>query len=133
MSLTTKEPQARPEQDDDRGLVVHLDSFTAPRSRSAELLDIAYGRAAIKDSLMRGEAPIAPHLTYGQNLVLDHSDPQQAHLINVAADMVLEIVDMLAVYVDRGISEAMQARIDYAGELGLTVERRSLPEWERGL
>lgn len=42
--------------------------------------NLAYARAALRDSLMRGETPVASHLLYTQTGVLDDSDPAEREL-----------------------------------------------------
>src|SRR4051812_26485158 len=73
--------------------------------------NLAYARACIKDSLLRGEAPMASHCLYTQPGILDDNDPnERAHGIN-AGHAWLRVAEAMVVYTDRGISEGMMAGI----------------------
>lgn len=88
--------------------------------------NLHYARACVKDSLLRGEAPLASHLVYTQPGILDDLDPhQRAHGIN-AGHAWMHLADAVVVYIDRGISEGMRAGIR-AGEFhNKPIEQRSL-------
>lgn len=90
--------------------------------------NLAYARACVRDSLLRGEAPIASHLLYTQPGILNDDDRnERAHGINAGhAWMYGGGVAAVVVYIDRGISSGMEAGIRTAEVLGLPVERRSL-------
>jgi hypothetical protein len=105
--------------------------FAAP-SKNALGLNQLYGRAALRDSLLRGEAPMASHMLYAQTFVLDDTDPAERELGMLAGFTWLPLVDRVIVYTDRGISRGMEEGIRRAKELGVTVEERSIPGWERG-
>jgi len=78
----------------------------------------------LRDSLARGEAPIASHLLYTQ--VLDDNDPAERS-IGIAAGLAWRTVaEASVVYVDRGVSGGMQLGIGAALAAGLPVERRTL-------
>ena len=88
-------------------------------------LNRCYARRCLRDSLARGEAPIASHLLYTQ--VLDDRDPAERSL-GIAAGLAWRTVaEASVVYVDRGVSGGMQLGIDAAMAAGLPVERRALP------
>ncbi len=90
--------------------------------------NIAYARAALRDCLLRGEAPIASHLLLTQEGVLDDAIPsERAQGIN-AGHAWMRTADVVAVYTDRGISEGMRAGIRSAQFYGVTVEYRSLEQ-----
>lgn len=84
-----------------------------------------YARAALRDSLDRGEAPFVPHLLYDQ--VLDDSVPEQRQQAINAALVMLEACDTLAVYINLGISSGMQGEIERAKALGIVNEVRTMP------
>src|SRR5262245_47900777 len=87
--------------------------------------NIAYARACVRDSLLRGETPIASHLVYPQPGILDDSDPnERAHGIN-AGHAWIQFAEALVVYTDRGISRSMEAGIRIAECSGVEVEYRS--------
>jgi hypothetical protein len=88
--------------------------------------NVAYARRAVRDSLMRGEAPIAAHLLHTQDGILN-----DAHLpdrmLGIAAGIAwIRVADLVAVYVDKGISRGMQQAIDYAVAAGVPVRTRFL-------
>lgn len=84
-----------------------------------------YARAALRDSLDRGEAPFVPHLLYDQ--VLDDVVPEQRQQAISAALAMLDGCDLLAVYTDLGISEGMAGEIDKARERGKDIALRTMP------
>lgn len=88
--------------------------------------NIAYGRACLRDSLFRGESPIASHLLLTQDGVLDDTNPQERKL-GIAAGLAWgAVAEATVVYTDRGISPGMQQGIDDARASGRPIELRSL-------
>lgn len=88
--------------------------------------NIAYARACLRDSLRRGEAPIASHLLYTQDGVLDDtiaSERQQGIEAGLAWRAVAEAS---VVYTDMGISQGMRYGIAACETAGVPVEYRSL-------
>lgn len=69
----------------------------------------AYARACLLDSLRRGEAPFASHLLYTQ--VLDDLRPEDRNLGMDAGFAYLLRADLVAFYVDRGMSRGMLAAL----------------------
>ena len=62
-----------------------------------------YARACVRDSLLRGEAPIASHLLYTQPGILNDAD---AHERKIGIDAGLSwrgVADASVVYIDRGV------------------------------
>lgn len=88
--------------------------------------NVAYARRALKDSLARGEAPIASHLLYTQ--VLDDTDQVERRLGIEAGLAWRRVAEASVVYADRGISPGMAYGMDAAAEMGLSVEVRYLDE-----
>lgn len=111
---------------------VIIESPFAGASRTALGMNQLYGRQALRDSLLRGEAPMASHMLYAQTYVLDDTNPDERELGMLAGFSWLPFVDLVAVYIDRGISPGMKEGIRRATELGVPVEERSLPAWARG-
>lgn len=106
-------------------LVIIESPFAADTKERAEL-HLRYARAAMRDCLMRGEAPFASHLLYTQPGVLDDSDEDERR---IGIDAGLEWgywADLVAVYEDLGISPGMQLGIDAAEDRGTRVEHRRL-------
>jgi hypothetical protein len=90
--------------------------------------NIAYARRCIRDSLKRGESPIASHLLYTQEGILRDDDPvERAHGIN-AGHAWLYACDAVVVYTDRGISEGMKAGIRTAEMHRIIIEYRTIGE-----
>lgn len=88
--------------------------------------NVAYARAAVADSLRRGEAPFASHLLYTQPGILDDTIPAERSLgINAGLELGLR-ADLTAVYSDFGLSRGMQLGIEAAIAAGRPVEFRSL-------
>lgn len=88
--------------------------------------NITYARAAMHDSLLRGEAPFASHLLYTQDGVLDDKVPGERER-GIAAGLAWgKCAEATVVYVDRGIFEGMKRGIKHARDLGRPVEYRSL-------
>jgi hypothetical protein len=91
--------------------------------------NVRYARACVRDSLLRGEAPIASHLLYTQDGILDDDDPQERqHGIDAGLAWRVK-ADASVVYTDRGISRGMKYGIAKAEEAGVPVEYRTLPDW----
>ena len=88
--------------------------------------NIEYGRACLRDSLMRGESPIASHLLYTQSGVLNDDDPIERQR-GIDAGLAWRAHAWASVvYYDRGISEGMRQGIRAAVKQGIWVEPRSL-------
>lgn len=89
--------------------------------------NVAYARAAVRDCVLRGEAPIASHLLFTQDGILDDSDLEQRA---IAAGLAwVAVADATIVYTDRGISRGMKQGIIAATRALIPVEYRSLPEF----
>lgn len=88
--------------------------------------NIAYARAAVRDSLLRGEAPIASHLLYTQPGVLDDGIPEERQHGIDAGLAWRHVSEATVVYTDRGISKGMEYGIAAAIKAGKPVEYRSL-------
>ena len=88
--------------------------------------NVAYARRCVRDSLLRGEAPIASHLLYTQPGILDDDIPAERQQ-GIDAGLAWRVVAHASVvYTDRGISRGMQYGIAAAQCAGLPVEYRLL-------
>lgn len=86
----------------------------------------AYARKALRDCLLRGEAPIASHLLYTQPGVLRDAVPtERQHGIDAGLAWGA-VAHATVVYSDLGISRGMQYGIQRARKDGRPVEFRSL-------
>jgi hypothetical protein len=88
--------------------------------------NLRYARAAVRDSLLRGESPIASHLLYTQPGILRDgivSERQQGIDAGLAWR---DVAEASVVYTDRGISKGMTFGIEAAEAAGIAVEYRTL-------
>lgn len=90
--------------------------------------NIAYARAAIRDCLLRGEAPIASHLLYTQPGVLNDDIPEERARGIDAGLAWGRVADATVVYIDRGMSRGMKYGIANAEAAGRPIEYRTLEE-----
>jgi hypothetical protein len=97
-----------------------------------EETNLRYLRAAMKDCLLRGEAPYASHALYTQPGVLDDSIPDEREHGIMAGFAFRAIADATVVYTDLGTSRGMDYGIAHAHDGGRPIEYRSLPEWFSG-
>ena len=91
--------------------------------------NLAYLRAAMRDCLLRGEAPFASHALYTQPGVLDDGKPDERALGIEAGLLWGEWADATVVYADLGVSPGMAVGIERARKELRRVEFRSLPGW----
>lgn len=88
--------------------------------------NVEYARRCVRDSLLRGEAPIASHLIYTQPGVLDDDIPsERQHGIDAGLAW-RAVAQASVVYVDRGISKGMEYGIAAARSAGIPVEFREI-------
>ena len=88
--------------------------------------NIEYARACVRDSLSRGEAPIASHLLYTQPGILNDDVPKERQWGIDAGLAWKAVAHASVVYADRGISRGMEYGIAAAEKAGIPVEIRSL-------
>ena len=91
--------------------------------------NVAYARVCLCDSLMRGEAPIASHLLYTQDGVLNDNDPEQRRHGIDAGHAWLEVAEAVVFYVDLGMSSGMETAWLRARDAGVKCERRKVAEF----
>jgi hypothetical protein len=91
--------------------------------------NLRYLRAAMRDCLLRGEAPFASHALYTQEGVLDDSETDERALGIRAGLAWGAMAEATVVYNDLGISAGMMHGIRNAAACGRPVEYRNLPEW----
>lgn len=90
--------------------------------------NVEYARKCVRDSLKRGEAPIASHLLYTQPGILNDNDPVERQW-GIDAGLVWHYgADATVVYTDRGITKGMEYGIAFAKQVGTPVEYRKLGE-----
>jgi hypothetical protein len=99
--------------------------FSPSNGRTVEQ-NIRYARQCVRDSIIRGEAPIASHLLHTQEGILNDDDPAERSLGMEAGFAWTEVAELVVVYDDFGISPGMHAGIDRAKELGIRVQVRMI-------
>lgn len=88
--------------------------------------NLIYARACIRDSLMRGEAPIASHLLYTQPGILDDAKPaERQHGMSAGWEWIRR-ADLVVAYIDRGISDGMRGGLARAASMGVETTQRRL-------
>jgi hypothetical protein len=88
--------------------------------------NVTYARACVRDSLLRGEAPIASHLLYTQPGML-RDDITREREQGIAGGLAWgPVADATVVYIDRGISPGMKGGIADAESAGRPIEYRVL-------
>ena len=89
-----------------------------------------YARAAMADCLRRGEAPLASHLLYTQEGILDDLISEERAL-GIEAGLIWGLLaEVTVVYTDLGMSRGMEFGIERAKAEGRPVEYRTLPGWD---
>ena len=88
--------------------------------------NISYARACVRDSLHRGEAPIASHILYAQDGILNDDIAEERQLGIDAGLAWKKVADASVVYTDYGITKGMQYGIEAAREAGIPVEYRKI-------
>lgn len=86
--------------------------------------NVAYARAALRDCLLRGNAPIASHLLHTQ--VFDDLNPAERATGIAAGQAWIEVCDMVVAYVERGISPGMRTAFTVAKMHGKPIEFRAV-------
>ena len=86
--------------------------------------NIAYARKCMSDSLERGESPFASHLLYTQ--VLDDTKDIERQTGMSRAFNWYRHADLMAVYIDKGISNGMKKGIEIAEKNEIKIVYRTL-------
>lgn len=95
--------------------------------------NVDYARRCVRDSLSRGEAPIASHLLYTQPGILDDLVPAERQWGIDAGLAWKAVASASVVYTDRGITKGMQYGMAAATAAGIPVEMRALPGYREYL
>lgn len=88
--------------------------------------NIQYARRCVRDSLLRGEAPIASHLLYTQLGILNDGIAKERQLGIDAGLAWLSAAEATVVYADLGISTGMKYGIERAKKQGIEIEIRCI-------
>ena len=92
--------------------------------------NIRYARAAVRDCVLRGEAPIASHLLFTQPGILRDEVPEERTLGIEAGLAWAPVADASVFYVDLGWSRGMEGAHARAKIEGRPVVIRRIPGWE---
>lgn len=106
--------------------LVILESPFANKSEVEVFHNIYYARQCVRDSLLRGECPIASHLLYTQPGILDDDNPEERQHGIDAGLAWRAVAEKSVVYVGRGISRGMRYGIAAAENVLLEIEYRDL-------
>lgn len=82
-------------------VVLSPEGGETPEEKEANL---KYARATVYDSVMRGEAPVAPRLLYSEECGVDLTDKDDIRIAQEAQQTFMD-VGQTVVYVDRGIDK----------------------------
>jgi len=106
--------------------LVILESPYAGKTPEEIARNVDYARRALRDSLLRGESPLASHLLYTQPGVLrDEIPAERQHGIDAGLAW-REVAHGTVVYIDLGITNGMAYGIEKARRSGRNVELRQL-------
>lgn len=95
-------------------------------SLEATAANVEYAKRCVKHALARGEAPYASHLFFTQPGILDDLVPEERTLGIEAGFAWGRAADIVAFYIDRGMSKGMFAGYAAANARGANIEFRSL-------
>ena len=88
--------------------------------------NVIYAKRCLKDCLMRGESPLASHLLYAQESVLDDLNIAERELGIQAGFEWNQLADAVVVYLDRGTSKGMELGMAFAKKNKIPIEFRKL-------
>jgi|TARA_B110000263_G_C15290190_1_gene502866 hypothetical protein len=109
--------------------IVVIESPFRATELSTKARNLIYARSAVKDSIFRGEIPLASHLLYTQPGILDDTDPKERKHGMLMGHHFMKFCDV-AVYFDLGISSGMMQGIQKARQLGAKIDWRVTGEWD---
>lgn len=90
--------------------------------------NIKYARECVKHSLLKGESPIASHLLYTQESVLDDDILEERKLGIDAGLAWRSVAEAHVFYTDLGMNRGMKYAEDFAKNNGTSVEYRSIKD-----
>lgn len=88
--------------------------------------NVEYARRCVRDSLERGEAPIASHILYTQPGILRDGVPEERQWGIDAGLAWASVAEATVVYVDKGVSKGMQYGIENAKAANRPMEFRNI-------
>ena len=91
-----------------------------------EVENINYARECVRHSLLLGESPIASHLLYTQEGILNDAIESE-RILGISAGLSwVSVAEKTAVYIDLGISKGMEYGIKVAKDAGVDIEYRKI-------
>jgi hypothetical protein len=91
--------------------------------------NVEYARAAVRDSVMRGEAPISSHLLFTQAGVLYEYVPEERQMGIEAGLAWGRVATYAAFYIDHGISPGMADALEHYSRMGLQIKVRRIEQY----
>lgn len=88
--------------------------------------NLAYAKRCVLDSLSKGEAPIASHLLFTMDGILNDAVTTERNLGIAAGLAWRDVADMVVFYVDKGWSSGMMAARSLYDSEGRPYEVRTL-------
>lgn len=88
--------------------------------------NINYARKCVRDSLSKGEAPIASHLLYTQKYILDDNVEDERNWGIHAGLAWKSVADKQVFYIDYGMSRGMTYAESFAKDHKILVEYRKI-------
>jgi len=88
--------------------------------------NVEYARRCVRDSLLRGESPIASHLLYTQPGILRDEVPEERKAGIDAGLAWRAVAHASVVYIDLGVTKGMSYGIAAAESAGVPVEYRQI-------
>ncbi len=88
--------------------------------------NVKYARECVRDSLSRGEAPIASHLLYTQEGILRDEIPEERQLGIDAGLAWKQVAEKHVFYIDYGYTSGMEYAKQYATDNDIPIEERKI-------
>ena len=107
---------------------VILESPYAGKSKEELNRNTRYAVNCLRDSIRRGEAPMASHVLYANSGVLDDDNAKERQQGIEAGLAWGRHAKRWVVYTDLGVTEGMRLGIGFARAMGIPIEERSLKE-----
>jgi hypothetical protein len=107
-----------------------LESPLAADTVEGRARNLVYGRACVRDALIQGNSPIAPHLLWGNpdGKVLNDCIPTERQYGLEAASWWYhpDVVDAIVAYCDLHISKGMALGIQRGMDVGIPIQYRTI-------
>ncbi len=111
------------------GALVLVESPYQGSSAAARELNARYWTAAMRDSLERGEVPLASHVLYAASGVLDDDDPEQrARGLELGRELAHRVHEV-TFYLDLGLSPGMRAMREHVRTHRIRWSDRKVASW----